>query len=340
MKRRELIAGLTAASALRAQQMMLDTKSFPAMGALVREDAAFDALFPPGAKLEVIASGFDWTEGPVWDRWNEWLLFSDVPRNTVYRWREGVGVDVYLQPSGYTGRVRYSNGLGSNGLALDARGRLVSCDQGDRRIAVLEHEGGKRTLTDNYQGKRYASPNDLCIKSNGDIYFTDPPYGLPNQGEDSRRELPFNGVFLLRASGEVVLLTQELTRPNGIALSPDEQTLYVANSDPKKAFWMAYPLAANGTIGAGRVVADVTSMVGQHKGLPDGMKVDKNGNLWATGPGGVHVISPAGKRLGRVETYQASGNCTWGGADGSVLYICADMYMCRIQTKASGAGWR
>ena len=340
MNRRDLIASLGTAGLASAQKMILDTKSYPAMGELVLDDAAFSKLFPAGARLEVIASGFDWTEGPVWDRWNEWLLFSDVPQNTVYRWREGIGVDVYLKPSGYTGRVNYVNGLGSNGLAFDARGRLVSCEHGDRRISALEHEGGKRTLTDNYQGKRYSSPNDLCIKSNGDIYFTDPPYGLPNQGEDTRRELPYSGVFLLRASGEVVLLTQELARPNGIALSPDEKTLYVANSDAKKALWMAYPVEASGTLGAGRVVADVTSMVSQHKGLPDGMKVDKNGNLWASGPGGIHVMTPTGKRLGRIETYQASANCAWGGAGGSVLYVCADMYLCRIQTATSGANWR
>lgn len=329
MTRRQLLSTLPATAA--AQKLIIDTKSYPVMGALIREDEAFDKLFAPGARLEVIASGFDWTEGPVWDRYNEWLLFSDVPANTIYRWREGIGVDVYLKPSGYTGRVNYGAG-GSNGLAFDARGRLVTCEHGDRRLAVLEHEGGKRTLTDNYQGKRYSSPNDLCVKSNGDIYFTDPPYGLPRQGEDSRRELPYSGVFLLRTSGEVVLLTQELSRPNGIALSPDEKTLYVANSDPKKALWMAYPLAANRSTGAGKVVADVTNMVGQHKGLPDGMKVDKDGNLWASGPGGIHIITPAGKRLGRIETYQASANCAWGGTDGATMFICADMYLCRIRT--------
>jgi gluconolactonase len=334
MTRRQLLAGLPAAAA--AQKMILDTKSYPTMGALVKDDPAFDNLIAPNAKLEVIASGFDWTEGPVWDRFNEWLLFSDVPANTIYRWREGIGVDVYLKPSGYTGRVNYGSG-GSNGLAFDARGRLIACEHGDRRLAVLEHEGGKRTLTDNYQGKRYSSPNDLCVKSNGDIYFTDPPYGLPRQGDDSRRELPYSGIFLLRTTGEVVLLNQELSRPNGIALSPDEKTLYVANSDPKKALWMAYPIEANGTTGAGRVVADVTSMVAQHKGLPDGMKVDNDGNLWASGPGGIHVLTPAGKRLGRIETYQASANCAWGGVDGATMFICADMYLCRMQTKTKGA---
>jgi gluconolactonase len=336
MNRRHAIATLGSAATAAAQKMILDTRSYPAMGELIAENPAFQSLFPADAKLEVIASGFDWSEGPVWDRWSEWLLFSDVPANTVYRWREGVGIDVYLKPSGYTGRVSYAN-MGANGLAFDHKGRLLLCEHGDRRVSVLEHEGGRRTLADNYQGKRFSSPNDLCVKSNGDIYFTDPPYGLPRQGDDARRELDYSGIFLLRSSGEVVLLNKELTRPNGIALSPDERTLYVANSDPKSALWMAYALNTDGTIsGAGRILHDVTSMAGRHKGLPDGLKVDRTGNLWASGPGGIHVIRPSGERLGRIETFQASANCCFGGPGFSTLYICADMYLCRIRTSVSG----
>ncbi|MDA0814720.1 MAG: SMP-30/gluconolactonase/LRE family protein, partial [Verrucomicrobia bacterium] len=241
------------------------------------------------------------------------------------------------EPSGYTGAGSYGGEPGCNGLLLDAKGQLVSCEHGDRRISVLTKDGGKRTLVDNFEGKRLNSPNDATFKSNGDLYFTDPPYGLPEQWDDPRRELDFCGVYRLSTDGKVTLLTEEMTRPNGIAFSPDEKILYVAQSDPAAALWKAFPVKEDGTLGKGRVFFDATAMVGKHKGLPDGMKVDSAGNLWATGPGGVHVFSPGGVPLGRIDTGEATANCGWGG-DGGVLYITADMYLCRIQTKAKGAG--
>ena len=198
--------------------------------------------------------------------------------------------------------------------------------------------GGKQTLVDSYEGKRLNSPNDACYKSNGDLYFTDPPYGLPERYEDPRRELDFCGVYRLSKSGEVTLLTDEMTRPNGIAFSPDEKTLYVAQSDPAAAIWKAFPVKADGTLGEGRLFYDATSAVGKLPGLPDGLKVDKKGNLFATGPGGVYVFSPEGTLLGRISTGEKTANCGWGG-DGSVLYLTADMYLCRIQTKTKGAGF-
>ena len=203
-------------------------------------------------------------------------------------------------------------------------------------MARLESDGHKTTLADRYHGKRFNSPNDLVYHSNGDLYFTDPPYGLEGKNEDPKKELPFNGVYRLKPNGDLTLLTDKLTFPNGLAFSPDEKSFYVAVSDPARAIWMAYDVKEDGTIDHGRVFYDTTSLVKGHKGLPDGMKVDKKGNLFATGPGGVFIFSPDGKHLGTLNTGEATANCNWGN-DGSVLYITADMYLCRIRTKTSGA---
>jgi len=251
------------------------------------------------------------------------------------KWTEKDGVSLYMKPSGFTGVGDYSGEPGSNGLTIDSKGRLVLCEHGDRRVARVETGGGKRTLADGYEGKRLNSPNDLVFKSNGDLYFTDPPYGLPKRWEDPTRELDFCGVYRLTIDGKLSLLTRELTRPNGIAFSPDEKTLYVAQSDPERAIIMAFPVLADGNIGKGRVFVDETSGVNKMPGLPDGMKVDRAGNLFATGPGGVHVISPEGKLIGRIETGEATANCAWGD-DGSTLYITADMYLCRVKTRTRG----
>lgn len=312
--------------------------NYPTIGEIIRDDARFDQLVPKEAKIEVLASGFEWTEGPVWIKAGGYLLFSDIPRNSVMKWKEGAGVSLFMKPSGYTGVADYGAEPGSNGLLVDRQGRLVLCEHGDRRISIMTWDGGKRTLVDNYMGKRLNSPNDAVFKSNGDLYFTDPPYGLPNRFDDLRRELDFCGVYRLSADGQLTLLTKELTRPNGIAFSPDEKTLYVAQSDPNRAIWMAFPVQADGTIGRGRVFSDATALVNKLPGLPDGMKVDHHGNLFATGPGGVHVLAPDGTRLGRISTGERASNCAWGD-DGSVLYITADMYLCRIKTSTKGMGW-
>jgi gluconolactonase len=243
-----------------------------------------------------------------------------------------------MSPSGFTGVGTYSQEPGSNGLTVDGQGRLVLCEHGDRRVSRLEPQGGKLTLADQFDGKRLNSPNDVVVKSNGDVYFTDPPYGLPKLWDSPLRELDFCGVYRISARDrKVTLLSKDLNRPNGLAFSPDEKTLYVANSD-KRAIWMAYPVLDDGTLGPGRVFADVSAMMGQRKGAPDGMKVDREGNLWATGPGGVLVIAPDGTLLGRIDTGEATANCAWGD-DGSTLYITADMYLCRVKTTTRGAGW-
>jgi gluconolactonase len=297
-------------------------------------------LIAPDAKLHVIAAGFEWSEGPVWvpasGETSGYLLFSDIPRNSVMKWVEGEGVSLFLKPSGYTGVAEYGAEPGSNGLLLDPRGQLVSCEHGDRRVSVLTREGGKRTLVDNYRGKRLNSPNDAVFKSNGDLYFTDPPYGLPNRWDDPRRELDFCGVYRLAADGTLTLLTEEMTRPNGIGFSPDESSLYVAQSDPEAALWKVFPVKSDGTLGPGKVFDDVTEHVGQLPGLPDGMAVGKSGHIFATGPGGVYVFHPDGRLLGRISTGERTANCTFGGPDRSLLYVTADMYLCRIQTRTQG----
>ncbi len=329
-------------SALPAQAQ--DTTNFPTIGTIERMSEELDALVPKDAVIQVLAGGFEWTEGPVWVPEAEhpnggFLLFSEIPSNTVRRWDEGKGVAVYLSPSGYTGQVDYGAEPGSNGLLLDAEGRLVSCEHGDRRLSVLTKDGGKRTLADNYEGKRFNSPNDACMHENGDLYFTDPPYGLPKRWEDPRRELDYCGVFRIGKEGAVTLLTDEMTRPNGIAFSPDFSTLYVAQSDPEAAIWKAFPVKEDGALGESKVFYDATenSKAGEPGGC-DGMKADIHGNLWATGPGGVWVFSPEGKALGRVRTFERISNCAWGN-DGTVLYMTSDTYICRIQTTTKGAGW-
>lgn len=312
-------------------------KAAPTLGVIERIDPRFDAIVPKDARVEKLAEGYDWSEGPAWDKATGTLVFSDVPMNTVYRWKEGKGVSVFLKPSGYTGTVARGGEPGSNGLVFGPDGKLVLCQHGDRRVARLD--GDKFiTLADNYQGKKLNSPNDAVFHSNGDLYFTDPPYGLLKQNGDPAKELPFNGVYRLKPSGELTLLTKEMTFPNGIALSPDEKTLYVANSDPNLAIWKAFPVKDDGTIGEGKVFADVTSSARTRKGLPDGMKVDAKGNLFATGPGGVLVFAPDGTHLGTFATGEATANCGWGD-DGSTLYITADMYLGRVRLATKGKGF-
>lgn len=313
-------------------------KEYPTFGQIERLDPELDKLIPPTNKLEKLAGGFAWAEGPVWDPKSDTLLFSDVPRNVVFQWKEALGIRDYLYPSGYTGTRGRGGEPGSNGLTLDAEGRLVLCQHGDRQVARLERDGRVTPLARYYLDRRFNSPNDLVYHANGDLYFTDPPYGLEGGNKDPQKELLFNGVYLLRKSGEVVLLSAELAFPNGIALSPDEKTLYVAVSDPARPVIMAYGVKADGTIEKGRVFFNAAPLTPGRKGLPDGLKVDVNGNLFATGPGGVLVISPLGKHLGTINPGEATANCAWGG-NGSTLYLTANIYLCRIQTSTKGKGF-
>ena len=257
-------------------------------GSIERKDPRFDALIPADAKLEKLATGFKWAEGPVWIK--DHLLFSDIPNNAIHQWTPGKGLKRdFIKPAGYTGKEPRNGEPGSNGLMLDAQGRLTLCEHGDRRVTRIEKDGTKTVLADKYMGMKLNSPNVLCYASNGDLYFTDPPYGLVKNWDDPARQLDFCGVYRLKKDGVLEVLTKEMTRPNGIAFSPDEKTLYVANSDPKIAVWMKYPVNTDGSIGKGSVFYDATAAVGKKPGLPDGMKVDTKGNIFATGPGGVFV---------------------------------------------------
>jgi len=311
------------------------------LGTIERKDPKLDDLIAKDATIDVLAGGFDWSEGPVWVKTQTGghVLFSDIPKNMIWKWSEKEGLKEFLKPSGYTGNEKFTGTEpGSNGLALDKDGKLILCQHGDRRVAKLD--GDKFvTLVDKYEGKRLNSPNDLAYKSNGDLYFTDPPYGLPGLMKDPNKELDFQGVYRLTPKGEIKLLTKEMTRPNGIAFSHDEKTLYVANSDPELAIWKAFPVKDNGTLGEGKVFFDTTDLVKAKKpGLPDGLKVDKAGNVFATGPGGVFVFDSTGKHLGTIATGVPTANCGWGD-DGSTLYITADKHLVRVKTKTKGAGW-
>ncbi len=315
--------------------------TYPTIGSIERLDPAIDNLIPPGAEIEILAEGFDWTEGPLWVPQLEGLVYSDIPPNKIFFWKEGEGHREYLHPSGYTGEIERTGEPGSNGLTMDPEGNLILCQHGDRRMARMDASWDNPqpqfiTLADTFENKRFNSPNDAVYHSNGDLYFTDPPYGLERNVDDPAKDMDFQGVFKVSPDGEVTLLTDQMTRPNGLAFSPDEKTFYVANSDPEQAIWMAYDVEDDGTISNGRVFYDATDMVGSEKGLPDGMKVDVNGNIFATGPGGVWVFSPEGNHLGMIRTTQATSNCAFGENDGSALYITADMYLCRVKLATKG----
>jgi len=308
------------------------------VGRIVRLDARFDRLVPRGAALEKVADGFTGVGGPAWDRSRGSLLFSDIPKNSVFEWRDGIGVRLAVKPSGYTGSAPFQGREpGSNGLAFDPEGRLVLCEHGDRRIARLEADGRKITLADRYHGKRLNSPNDLVFKSDGDLYFTDPPFGLPKAFDDPQKELDFSGVYRLTPKGQLTLLTRDLKAPNGIAFAPSERVLYVSNADRTHAVWMAYDVRPDGTLAGGRMFFDATAWTKTKKGAPDGMKVDGEGHLFAAGPGGVHVFAPDATHLGSLELDVAPSNVGWGN-DGSVLYIAASTTIYRIRLGTTGAG--
>lgn len=341
MKACSLALGLLFVLATFTSLQAQDSLNFPTIGEVERMSPRLDSLIAEDAKIEVLGAGFIWSEGPVWvpdetSNGGGYVLFSDIPRNSIMKWEEGVGVTLYLKPAGFTGVAEYGSEPGTNGLMLDAKGQLVMCEHGDRRVSVMTHHGGKMTIADAYEGKRLNSPNDLVFHSNGDLYFTDPPYGLPGRYASELRELDFCGVYRVTPEREVTLLTTEMTRPNGIAFSPDEKTLYVAQSDPQAAIWKSFPVNDDGTLGAGKLFFDATDKVGKEPGLPDGMAVDVEGNVFATGPGGVHVFTPDGELLGVIATGEKTANCTFGGKDNSVLFLTADTYLCRIQTKTKG----
>lgn len=304
----------------------------PAVGSIVRLDPAFDTLVPKDAHIEKLAGGFTFTEGPVWLP-SHVLWFSDVVGNVVRQWSPDGKVIEILRPGGYDGNSLPAGAfVGPNGMVNDKDGAVLLCQHGNRRIVRIGKDMKITTLVDKYVGKRLNSPNDLVLHSDGSLYFTDPPYGLPKDDSDPAKELKFNGVFRF-ANGKVQVVIKDLARPNGITFSPDYKVLYISNSDEKNKVWMRYDVNPDGTVKNGRVFADVNAE--KENGLPDGMKMDAQGNLYGSGPGGIWVFSPDGKRLGIIKPPETPANCGWGD-DGKSLYITANTSLYRIKLATSG----
>jgi gluconolactonase len=314
-----------------------------------RMDPALDSIVPAKPVLEKVGTGpgFKWTEGPVWIPAG-YLLFAEIPSNSIRKWTPGAGVSVFMQPSGYKGSAPFTGPEpGSNGMTLDSRGRLTVSGHAQRDVWRLEQMDPKAQVTilaDSYQGKRLNSPNDLAYKSNGDLYFTDPPYGLPTLDKDPTKQLQINGVYRIPGAlsqkpgappdrTHLQLLVTDLPRPNGICFSPDEKYLYVNNSEPKK-LWMRYTVKADGTLTDGKVFFDATSDT--RPGAPDGQKIDQQGNLYSAGPGGVWIFSPDGKHLGTLDIPERVGNVAWGGADHKTLFVAASSSIYSISLKVPG----
>ena len=301
---------------------------------VMRKDPALDAVLTPDTKIERLAAGFLFTEGPVWDREGNYLLFSDPNNNLIYRWTPDGEVSVYRTHSGYTGMNIGEYGQpGSNGLTFDKQGRLTINEHGNRRVTRLEKNGVLTVLADRYEGKRLNSPNDLVYRSDGALYFTDPPFGLPKFFDDPRKELPYSGVFCL-INGKLKLVSTDLGGPNGLAFSPDEKYLYVDNWDLKKEVIMRYEVQQDGTLLNGKVFFDATGAPGEDAW--DGMKVDQRGNLYLSGPGGLWVISPEGTHLGTIVGPEHPHNMAWGDKDGRTLYMCAQTGLYRIRFNVPG----
>ncbi len=289
------------------------------------------------AAIEVIDSGYKWSEGPVYVKDGDYLLFSDIPNNKIMKWKEGMASSVYLSPSGNTGGRKVEKEPGSNGLTLDAKGNLILCQHGDRRIARMDAPLNNPiskfvTLADNYLGKKLNSPNDLVYSANGDLYFTDPPYGLDKRLEDTAKQLDFQGVYRLKPSGQLDLVTKELKLPNGIAFSPDGKILYVSNSDSLNMIWMKYELNDDGLIKNESLFYHAKEYDGTNAGNPDGMKVNKSGYIFAAGPEGLWLFNPAGKLLARIYTGTKTANCAFSD-DQKTIYITCSSYVMRVRLK-------
>ena len=307
------------------------------MGKIERLDPALDAILSPDATTEIIADGFKWSEGPLWVEKEKMLLFSDIPPNTIYKWTPEKGKEVYLTPSGYTGKKPRGGEIGSNGLILNHNGELVLCQHGDRRIAKMDAPLSAPapnfiTIADKFRELAFDSPNDAVIHSNGDIYFTDPPYGLEKYIHDSSKAAPYQGVYKVSPDGRVSLLVDSISRPNGIGFLKGEKTLLVANSESEKAVWYAFDITPGDTLTNGRIWYDATEAAKTDKGSPDGFKVDGNGNVFATGPGGIWIFDGNAKLLGKIRIPVQTSNCALAD-DGKTLYITASMYVLKVRMR-------
>jgi len=302
-----------------------------AVGSIVRFDPAFDSLIAKDAAIEKVAGGFQFTEGPLW-RPEGVLWFSDVTGNVLRSVTPAGQVLVLFDKAGGETNAPPGSFIGPNGMVSDKDGYVLLCQHTNRRIVRVANDLTMTMYLDKFEGKRFNSPNDLVYRSDGVLYFTDPPYGLLKQDDDPAKELKFNGVFRY-ANGKLTAEIKDLSRPNGLALSPDGKTLYVANSDEKKRIWMRYDVAPDGSVSNGKLFADVTAE--KEAGLPDGFKVDSQGNIWTSGPAGIWVFSPDGKHLGTIKTPEVPANCNWGD-DGKTLYLTAVTSIYRIKTAVMG----
>jgi gluconolactonase len=294
-------------------------------------------LMDSNAVIEVIAEGYKWSEGPVYITDSDYLLFSDVPANRIYKWKQGNGASLYLDHSGYTGTIPKEKEPGSNGLVIDKKGRLVLCQQGNRQIGRMKSSLSNpsavfESVVSSYQGKKFNSPNDAVFAGNGNLYFTDPPYGLKDGIRDSTKEIPFQGVYLVKPGGKALLVTDKVSYPNGIALSPDNKILYISNSDNDHKEWTKYELNDKGLIAKQSVFYRISAEDGKLPGSPDGMKVNAHGYIFATGPGGIWVFNPAGKVLARIYTGQLTSNCSIDQVH-NILYMTCNSYVMRLKLK-------
>ena len=312
--------------------------NYKTIGSIERYDTALDNIISANAAIEVLADGFEWSEGPLWIEKHKMLLFSDVPMNTIFKWTEGKGKEVYLKPSGYTGtEPSPCKEPGSNGLLLDSAGNLVLCQHGDRQVGKMDAPLDKPeakfiSLANKYNAKRFSSPNDAVYNSAGELFFTDPPYGLQTQDDrDPKKEIPFNGVYKVKSNGEVILLVDSITRPNGLAFLPGEKKLIVACSDPARPNWYIYEVSGD-SLTNGKIFYSAAEKAKTMRGLPDGLKIDKNGNVFATGPGGVNIFNSDGKKLGLVKLADPTSNCALS-PDEKTLYITNDMNLVRVKLR-------
>ncbi|WP_439482540.1 SMP-30/gluconolactonase/LRE family protein [Cyclobacterium plantarum] len=297
-------------------------------------DKALEEIIHSSAKATIIGSGFSWTEGPLWLEEEEMLLFSEIPANKIHYWKEGGESKVYLEPAGFTGTVSRGGELGSNGLLLDPAGKLVLCQHGDRRLSRMlaplsDPEPNFETIVGQYEGKPFNSPNDGVYDREGNLYFTDPPYGLEFNMEDPAKSIPFQGVYRFSHDGTLDLLLDSLSRPNGLAFLPGEKELIIANSDPKKPYWYIYSLDNDGTLSNGRIYQDASQLVQGEPGLPDGLKIRSDGVVFATGPGGIWVFNPSGKFLGRLKVGELVSNVAFNKEE-DVLFVTADSFVVMI----------
>lgn len=309
--------------------------AYETTGSIERLDPALDAVIDTNAKIEIIAEGFKWTEGPLWVESEQMLLFSDIPANTVYKWTAESGAEIYLKPSGYTGTEPHqSKEPGSNGLLLDNDGNLVLCQHGNRQVARMDAPLKQPastfiTLADRYDGKRFSSPNDAVYNRAGALFFTDPPYGLPTQRDDDpAKETKFNGVYKMKRNGELIVLASDITKPNGIAFFPGERKLLVASSDSNAANW--YVLGADDTPASPALFYSATDERDGLKGLPDGLKIDKSGTVFASGPGGIWIFDPEGNVLGKIKLDAAVSNVALS-ADEQTIYATNHTQVLRIK---------